>query len=87
MSRQFESIKESKLHQYPSFLLIISKTRKNYVKIITVTKQNKIKCSKDSIPQKKKKKKNHKIVEKKNEMLKDFLFVSETLNIILFFIV
>ena len=57
MSRQFESIKESKLHQYPSFLLIISKTRKNYVKIITVTKKNKIKCSKDSIPQKKKKKK------------------------------
>ena len=35
----------------------------------------------------KKKKKNHKIVEKKNEMLKDFLFVSETLNIILFCIV
>jgi len=35
MSRQFESIKENKLHQYPSFLLIISKTRKNYVKIIT----------------------------------------------------
>ena len=72
MSRQFESIKESKLHQYPSFLLIISKTRKNYVKIITETK---------------KKKKNHKIVEKKNEMIKDFLFVRETLNIILFCIV
>ena len=36
---------------------------------------------------KKKKKKNHKIVERKNEMLKDFLFVSETLNIILFCIV
>ena len=37
MSRPFESIKESKLHQYPSFLLIICKTRKNYVKIITLT--------------------------------------------------
>ena len=29
-----------------------------------------------------KKKKNHKIVEKKNEMIKDFLFGRETLNII-----
>ena len=29
---------------------------------------------------KKKKKKNHKFVEKKNEMIKDFLFVRETLN-------
>ena len=92
MSRQFESIKENKLHQYPSFLLIISKTRKNYVKIITETKKKK----NSTIPLPniqytnyafQKKKKNHKIVEKKNEMLKDFLFVSETLNIILFCIV